>query len=168
MISEKKKDLIVVGKFGKTIGLQGNINVQSYLNNKYDFLNYKDFFIEKKVPINIYIEKKNKKLIAKIQDISNINEAKKFVGKKIFIKSSSLPKLKIKNQYYFDELESMAVYIKGKKIGKVIKIDNHGAGDYLEIKTNNNDLLVPFNKNHILKVDKKERNIHLNPKYYEL
>ena len=168
MITKKKKELIVVGKFGKTKGLQGDIYIQSYLSNKFDLLNYNKLFTENKIVVHISIEKKNEKLLAKIQNVSDLNEAKKFIGKNIFIRSCDLPKLKIKNQYYFNELESMTVFLEKKKIGIVTKINNHGAGDYLEIKTNNNDLLVPFNKNHILRIDKEERNIHLNPEYYEL
>ena len=37
--------------------------------------------------------------------------------------------------FYYEDLEMLDVFVKNKKIGKVICLNNHGAGDYLEIST---------------------------------
>ena len=59
------------------------------------------------------------------------------------------------------------VFVKNKKIGKVICLNNHGAGDYLEISTKKEEILVPYNFDHIVKIDMKEKKIFLNPDYYD-
>ena len=59
-------------------------------------------------------------------------------------------------------------YLKKKKIGKVKQIQNHGAGDYLEIKCSKEEILVPFNFDHILTIDIKEKKMILNHDYYDL
>ena len=51
---------------------------------------------------------------------------------------------------------------------KVKKVLNHGAGDYLEITFNNKEILVPFNFDHILKIDVLKNELHLNTDYYEI
>ena len=48
------------------------------------------------------------------------------------IEKKQLPKLK-KNEFYYEDLEMLDVFVENKKIGKVISLNNHGAGDYLEI-----------------------------------
>ena len=49
----------------------------------------------------------------------------------IFIDRIELPKLD-KKKFYYNDLIHMKAYIK-KKIGVVMNVKNHGAGDYLEI-----------------------------------
>ena len=59
------------------------------------------------------------------------------------------------------------VYIDKRIIGKVKKVNNHGAGDYLEIQAFSKEILVPVNKHHVLEVNLKKKKINLNPEYYE-
>lgn len=92
---------------------------------------------------------------------------KKLVGKFLYLDKSKLPILDRK-QFYYNDLINLNVFIKKKNIGKVLNVKNHGAGDYLEISDIKNELLVPFNNDHILEIDLKNRKILLNPQYYEI
>jgi len=159
--------LIIVAKFGKVFGVKGHILVHSFFSRKFDILNYKQFFLEKKVPINLTIFKKNEKLIASVSSKKIPEKINKFVGKHLYILNDTLPKLK-KKQFYFNDLEKMSACVNDNVVGYVKKVNNHGAGDYLEIKKNKDELLVPFNKDHILKVDLEKKLIYLNPIYYEI
>ena len=62
----------------------------------------------------------------------------------------------------------MNVLIDKKKVGYVKHVYNHGAGEYLEIKCENNELLVPFNFDHIEKINPKKKELYLSKKYYEI
>ena len=62
----------------------------------------------------------------------------------------------------------MNVLIDKKKIGYVKHVYNHGAGEYLEIKCDNDELLVPFNFDHIEKINPKKKELYLSKKYYEI
>jgi len=108
-----------------------------------------------------------KKIYAKIANIETVEEAKVFTGKLIFLNKKYLPKLK-PNQFYFSELEQMNVLIDKKKVGYVKHVYNHGAGEYLEIKCDNDELLVPFNFDHIEKINPKKKELYLSKKYYEI
>ncbi len=56
-----------------------------------------------------------------------------------------------------------------KKVGKVISINNHGAGDYFEIIINNGkeEILVPKNNSHIIEINIGKNFLKLNPMYYK-
>ena len=162
-----KQKSIVVAKFGKTFGLEGKLLIHSYFTSQLDILNFHKFSVDQKEEILIKLEKKNKKIYAKIANIKTVEEAKVFTGKLIFLNKKYLPKLK-PNQFYFSELEQMNVLIDKKKVGYVKHVYNHGAGEYLEIKCVNDELLVPFNFDHIEKINPKKKELYLSKKYYEI
>ena len=162
-----KQKSIVVAKFGKTFGLEGKLLIHSYFTSQLDILNFDKFSVDQKEEILIQLEKKNKKIYAKIANIETVEEAKVFTGKLIFLNKKYLPKLK-PNQFYFSELEQMNVLIDKKKVGYVKHVYNHGAGEYLEIKCENDELLVPFNFDHIEKINPKKKELYLSKKYYEI
>ena len=165
--NQAKQKNIVVAKFGKTIGLKGKLLVHSYFSKQSDILNFEKFTVNEKEDIKIYLEKKDKNIHAKIVNIETVEEAKSFTGKLIFLDKKYLPKLK-PNQFYFSELEQMKVLINRKKVGYVKHVYSHGAGEYLEIKCSNSELLVPFNFDHIEKVNPQKKELHLSTKYYEI
>ena len=164
---QTKQKKIVVAKFGKTIGLKGKLLVHSYFTKQTDILNFEKFTVNEKEDIMIQLEKKDKKIHAKIVNIETVEEAKIFTGKLIFLNKKYLPKLK-PNQFYFSELEQMKVLIDKKKVGYVKHVYSHGAGEYLEIKCSKSELLVPFNFDHIEKVNRQKKELHLSTKYYEI
>ena len=85
----------------------------------------------------------------------------------IFWSLGRIRKLRKKNEFYYNDLEALDVFVKHKKIGQVITLNNHGAGDYLEIAGPKKEILVPYNFDHIMKIDIKEKKIFLNPDYYD-
>tara|TARA_B100001564_G_C20464931_1_gene589819 strand:+ start:284 stop:538 length:255 start_codon:yes stop_codon:yes gene_type:complete len=83
------------------------------LLKKNDILKYKDFFLEnnKKIVIKFFSSSKN--ILGVADEIKDPERAKKFIGKKILIEKENLPKLN-KNQFYFNDLISLKVYVKKK------------------------------------------------------
>ena len=161
--------MLVVGKFLKTYGVKGQIKVESFLSKKKDIKNFKKFFLENKEPVKLnFLKEINEIFLCKINTINFTNEVKKYTGKLIFVEKQDLPKLE-KDNFYFFQIEGLNVQVKDKKIGKVLTVNNHGAGDYIEIKTYNKKnslLLVPYNKFHIKIINIKENYIELNKDYY--
>ena len=158
---------IVVGKFGKTYGVNGEIIIHSYLTVKKVILNYKNFYVDGKEKIIASFVVKSNKILCKINSVSNPEEAKKYSGRMIFIDRIELPKLN-KKKFYYNDLIHMKAYIKKKQVGVVTNVKNHGAGDYLEILDKKKEILVPFNDDHIEEIDIKKKVLFLNPSYYEI
>ncbi len=117
--------------------------------------------------IDVRFKLNSSRILAKILGSSNPEDLKKKVGKFFYLEKSALPKLENK-QFYYNDLVNLNVFVKKRKIGNVISVKNHGAGDYLEISNDKNGLLVPFNNDHILEVDLECDKILLNHVYYEI
>ena len=159
--------MILVGKIGKTKGVEGLVRIQSFTNYQDNIEKFQKFYFEDGKEVHIQFKQKLKKYyICKLNCINSLETAKQVVNKYIYILSEQLPKLNDGN-FYYNDLIGMTVKVNLKKIGKVIKVENHGAGDYFEVLTNNKDfILVPFIKSHIIETDLQNKTIHLNSKYF--
>ncbi|WP_367675980.1 ribosome maturation factor RimM [Buchnera aphidicola] len=98
-----------------------------------------------------------KKIIIKIKNINNRDQAKKLTNSLIAIDIKTLPNLK-NYEYYWKDILFCKVFNKYKKyIGTVSNIIRSKSNDILVIKNNQNDsqeILIPFiEKNIIYKVD---------------
>ena len=138
-----------------------------FLQKKKDIFNYKKFFIDPDQEINIKLTLRSQKIICRIDNMNDTEKAKSYTGKLLLIDTYELPKLQ-KNQFYFHDLTKLNVYVDEKIVGVVNEVRNHGAGDYLEINNEKNELLVPLIKTHVLEINLKKKKILLNPKYYEV
>ena len=101
---------------------------------------------------------------ASATEIKDRESALKLKGKLLFAKRSKLPEID-KDEYYFADLVDLTVKdTKDIIIGKIKNVSNHGAGTFLEILLNETlkTILVPFDKNTVLKVNIIEKYIILN------
>ena len=71
-----------------------------------------------------------------------------------------LPKLK-DNEYYVCDLIGLDVFEKNQKIGQVTDVLNYGASDILQIKCDDDELLLAMSPATILKVDLENRQIEV-------
>ncbi len=159
--------MIIIGKIGKIHGLDGSIKLHSYTENPDDILKFKSFYLDNGHSIKIkFFKKKGSIFICKINSITCSEEVRDFVNQFVRIHENELPILTDGN-YYFNQLVKMKVFLNQKKYGIVVSVNNHGAGDYLEIKTKKNKkILVPFITSHILDTNLHENMITLNPLYF--
>ncbi len=160
-------DFILVGNFGRPIGLKGSIKLNSFTRPPENIKSYNSFYLKEE---NSYIELEVKKittsgknLIIFLNNCSSLEEVEKsFKGKEIFIPRSSLPKTE--GKFYWNDLIGLEVIIQSSKksLGKVHSLIETGSNDVLVIKNpNQEDILIPFvMKQVILKVT--EKSIHVD------
>ena len=160
-----KENKFVAAKFGKVNGIKGWLSVNIYLSASSEIDKFSTFYINNKAT-NLLFKKKGKKVICKIEDVNDVDIAKQYVGSEIFVDKKELPKLE-EGQYYYNDLLGLSVRIKYKKIGEVIDVQNHGAGDYLTIKRKKDEILVPLINDHVISIELSKRILNLNPDYYE-
>ncbi|TGX52336.1 16S rRNA processing protein RimM [Sphingomonas gei] len=72
--------------------------------------------------------------IARFAEVADRNAAEALRGTQLTVPRSALPPLEDGEYYHVDLLELPAVSDTGDALGKVIAIDNYGAGDVLEIE----------------------------------
>ena len=151
--SKEKTNFILIATIGKSKGLNGEFFLNSLSEPKENIINYINFkFGDSKKSIKFdYIKPINKKLIAKLIDINDVDEIKKLINKKLFINKSQLPELPDDEVYWHDLIGMKVINTLNEDIGIVDEVNNFGSSDILMInpsKTSidNESRLIPFIK----------------------
>lgn len=157
---------ITVGEIVSLWGVSPSFIIKKDTNNKERFKNIKKILIQKEdeEPEEIEVLETidyEDRVIVKLKE-SPKEDLKNYIGRYVVIKEEELKRLK-ENEFYIYELMNLEVYDKnGKYIGKVVSfISNPNANDVLVIK-NDKEILIPFLKIYIEKVDIEKKIINLN------
>jgi 16S rRNA processing protein RimM len=103
-------------------------------------------------------------VVVRFEGVGDRNTAEALTGTELFIDRSALPGELEEEEFYHADLVGMTVLDEnGMEIGKVSAVQNHGAGDILEIKGPGLDaVLVPFTKAAAPSVDIASRRIRID------
>ena len=153
---------VLIGKIVNTHGLKGEVRILS------DF-KYKDKVFKKDMCVYIgkdkMCEKINSYRYHKIFDMitmdgyNNINDVLKYKGEYIFVNKEDL--VLGENEYLNEDIIGLSVYVDGRLIGIVKKIEKHSVNEILVIKNDEKNYLVPYNFDIILNIDLKERKMYV-------
>ena len=120
-------------------------------------MNFKNFFINnEKVEITFKVQSSNHMLV-KINNINSIDEVKEFVNIEISVPREDFPETNDGSIYWNDLIGSNVKNLDEKDIGKVIKIENHGASDLLFIQRSNEEIIIPIEDNFFKKFDNENK-----------
>ncbi|MCK4870228.1 MAG: ribosome maturation factor RimM [Gammaproteobacteria bacterium] len=153
---------IIVGKFGKTHGVKGWLHVRSHTDPITNIIDYLPWQIKKHgawEEISITDTKiLPNSVIAKIADIDNPEDAKKFTNYEIAIEPEQLPKLEA-NEYYWSNLEGLTVInTQGKTLGTIDHLIATGTHDVIVIK-NSKEILIPYINDVVKTIDLEKQTI---------
>jgi 16S rRNA processing protein RimM len=100
-------------------------------------------------------------VIARIAEVTDRNAAEALRGTQLTVPRSALPPLEEGEYYHVDLLGLPAVSDAGDVLGKVIAIDNYGAGDVLEIeRPDGKRFMVPMRPEAVPEWDTERLVIH--------
>jgi len=161
------EDFILVGNFGRPIGLKGSIKLNSFTRPPENIKSYNSFYLkEKDIFTELEVEKittSGKNLIIFLKNCNSLETAEKsFKGKEIFIPKLDLPKKE--GKFYWDDLIGLEVIIHSseKSLGKVHSLLETGSNDVLVIKNpNQEDILIPFIMEEVI-LEVTEKSIHID------
>ncbi len=159
------KDIILVGQFGSPVGLKGEIKVNMMTTSFEVFKNLKNYYnFDGSVAWNFKnILFKNNKCVVQVEKYFSREDVLELKGQKIFSNKKFFPKTK-DNEFYISDLIECMIFLKDNtSIGKVLSVQNFGAGDLLEVKYNTKLILIPFNKTNILSVNINKKEIIADP-----
>ncbi len=166
---QPEKNEVLIGKIIGAHGIKGEIKVkpeteifEKQIKKVKKLTGYrgtlkKIFTIENIKPFkNVFI--------VKFKEIEDRNSAEAAINTSLFIKREELISLE-EDEYFFEELIALNVVTEeGDEIGKVKEILEMPANHILAIeKPNGKEILIPFIKQFIKKVDVKNRNIVITP-----
>jgi 16S rRNA processing protein RimM len=156
------KELIVVGRFGKKVGIRGLIKVQSFTIPPENILQYQPLFIEKnhawqKIDLEKF-EQQGANFVAKIKAINTPEEVSFFTNHLIATKRECLKKLSA-GQYYHSDLIGLKVVNQSKEtLGTVTEILATVSNDVLVTTDDEKrEHLIPYLKHVIINIDLEEK-----------
>ena len=157
-------DLIENGQIVNTHGVRGEVKINSWIDDLYEFEEFKKYFYLKN---SEYIRLTPEKLrfhkncaIIKFKEIKDMNEAETFKGTVLFSeKSKNLPE----GVYYVGDLMGLKVFGDGKEIGEVTDVFKTGANDVYTVKTpEGKEVYIPAVKEFIKNIDLDSKTIEIN------
>ena len=109
-----------------------------------------------------FISKKKKYFICSIDNYVSKEDVSRFKNKNVFLNRETLPKIK-KNEYYLYDLIGFKILSDNNdNFGFISNFHHFGAGLVVELKRNNDFFYLPFEKNFLINIDKKNKMVRLN------
>jgi 16S rRNA processing protein RimM len=159
--------MVIMGRVASAFGIRGWVKVQPFSEFVDSLLDYKTWYLGhengpwRKVEV-AQAETHDKTLAVQFPDCPDRNAAEKLKGLLIAVPRSSLPE-QIEGEYYWADLIGMSVVNQaGETLGTVTELLETGANDVLIVKGTGPDVLIPFLKNVIGKVDLAAKVIHVD------
>jgi 16S rRNA processing protein RimM len=150
-------DRILVGAVSGAFGVQGEVRLKSFCAEPEDIASYGPLFNEDgSRSFNIRLTKAvSGGFGARLTGIDTREQAEAMRGLSLYADRSRLPRLPDDEFYHNDLIGLSANDPGGEPLGKVMSVQNHGAGDILEIRPakGGETLLVPFTRAMVPTVD---------------
>lgn len=151
------EDKVLLAKVVATKGLKGELKLKSFTEDPLSIVDY-DVFNDKGIEFIIssaYLHKGV--VVVKIEGFETIEQAEKLVGTSFYINREDMPDLEDETFYYVDLIGLDALNFSDEKIGKISAVHNYGAGDFLEIKKEDDStILIMFTKENVPDIEIKK------------
>ncbi|MGH1576509.1 ribosome maturation factor RimM [Planktotalea sp.] len=159
-------DLICVGSLGGSFGVRGDVRLKSFCAEPSDIANYNPLTLEngRSFSMTLLGPLKNGYSV-RLSGITSKEEADALSGEKLYARRDQLPALP-DDEFYHADLEGLEVVDTGGTVlGTVKTVQNHGAGDLLEVIGPNikTAVLLPFTLAAVPTVDLKAKRIVTDP-----
>jgi 16S rRNA processing protein RimM len=164
-----RRGLVLLGRIAGAHGIRGEVRINSFTAAPEDIAAYGEltdgrgrvFVIERLRPV------KGTAVAAQLQGVRDRTAAEALHGTELFVERAKLPEPDEDEWYYEDLIGLEAVTGEGELAGRVLAVQNFGAGDLLEIRRAEGEpresLFVPFTKAAVPVVDVKGGRVVIVP-----
>ena len=153
-----------LGYILKTHGLKGELIVHLDVDNPEDYKNLESVFIRqsgKMVPFFVSTNRlQGDKARIGLEDVVDQDHARKLVGAAVFLPLNRLTDLGA-DAYYFHEIIGYSILLEKKELGQLTEIYDQERNPMFAFLHQDMDVLVPFQDQFVLKVDKSTKEIHI-------
>jgi len=154
-------DRICVGTIAGAFGVQGEVRLKSFCAEPAAIGDYGPLFSEDGT--QTFKIKLTRPVTggfgARLAGVSNKDEADALKGVLLYADRARLPKLPDDEYYHTDLIGLTVVDTGGAPLGQIIAVQNHGAGDILEVTGGPKALLIPFTLAIVPTVDLAARRV---------
>lgn len=155
-------DLVLVAQIGAPHGVQGEFKLLSFMDDPVDVLEYAPLLDDKgRAALTITAAREHKgALIVRAAEVADRTAAERMKGLQLYIARADLPEPE-EDEYYITDLIGMTVSDSaGQPVGRVINVENFGAGDLLDIKPlEGANFYLLFSQENVPEVKLAERTI---------
>jgi len=150
-------DLVLLGAIAGAHGVRGAVTVKSFTAVPEDLVAYgplTDATGRRRFRLRLTGRSRGSLVVA-VEGVGDRDAAEALRGTQLFVRRAALPPPEEEDSYYYSDLLGLRVEtLSGKVLGKVVAIDDHGAGDVLTVRGSSGaDLLLPFTKGVVPTVD---------------
>lgn len=155
-------ELICIGEIAGVFGVKGWLKVYSHTDPRANILKYSPWVLKKDNEIKhvdlLDGKQQGKSIVACLEGFRDRNIAESYIGWKILVNKSQLPKSGRGDFYWADLIGLQVVTELGISLGQVDHLIETGANDVLVVHLNDEEHLVPFiHKEVVKRVDLFER-----------
>lgn len=158
---------ILLGQITGVHGIRGDLIVRSYTADPADVAAYGPLTDKDGAkPLSISVMRvSDKGVVARAKGISDRNGAEALKGRELYVLRSKLPEADKAEYYHADLIGLDAITADGRPFGRVTAVQNFGAGDLLEIKTQDgrDSEFIPFTNACVPEVDLGKRTLTVVP-----
>jgi len=155
-----------LGMILKTYGNKGHLLVLLDLDNPEDYLGLKSVYLDldgEQIPFFIeeFEVKQNFKAVIRFQDVTSIEDAEIYSGRKMFLPLAELPKLE-GNRFYYHEVTGFSVVDKNHgRIGMIRGILDLPYQSLFQVMQGKHEILIPVVDEIIKHVDRENKTIFI-------
>jgi 16S rRNA processing protein RimM len=157
MTNSPNERRILLGQITGAHGIRGDVIVRTHTADPADIAAYGPLTDKDGAnPLSLtVIRVSDKGVIARVKGVADRNGAEALKGRELFVARAKLPKTSDAEYYHADLIGLEAVTEDGQPYGRVIAVQNFGAGDLLEIRSNDgrNMEFIPFTNACVPEVD---------------
>jgi len=150
-------DLICVGAISGAYGVNGDVRLKSFTADPQDIADYAPLTSEDGTrAFTLEIDRPIKGgFVARLGGVVTKEQADALKGTRLYARRDQLPSLPDDEYYHADLIDLLVVDTGGAELGRVKSVQNHGAGDLLEIHGPGltNTVLLPFTREAVPTVD---------------
>ncbi|MDE2790183.1 MAG: ribosome maturation factor RimM [Paracoccaceae bacterium] len=158
---------VCLGRILGAHGVRGNVRIESYCDDPRTIAGYGRLETEdscRSFDIKL-VRIDHRGIIARLSGISSRESAETLKGVRLFVDRRRLPDLG-NGDYYVADLIGLTVNdLGGRQVGTVSAVQNHGAGDILEVRLvdSRESVLLPFSQEAVPIVDLESGRITVDP-----
>lgn len=163
--SPEKPRRILVGEIAGAHGIRGDVLVRSYTEAPEAIAAYgplTDVSGKKSYSLRV-VRVTSKGIVARLAGVNDRNGAEPLRGTKLYVDRAKLPATNETEFYHADLIGLRAVAADGTALGKIVSVQNFGAGDLIEFKPLEGETeFIPFIDRWVPSVDLEAGQLVLN------
>lgn len=156
------QELVNIAKISGTHHLQGALKAASVLEDT-EVLNGAKVIVENSIGTQKIFtvsraERINEKmLIIEFEEITSVNEAKKLLESKIYVRREQLGNISEDEFYLVDLIDMNVVTVEGENIGKITDVFSTAAHDIYVVNEGENEIMIPAVDEFVQEVNFEKR-----------